>query len=134
MSHEAVEMSLADCLSALHSRDVGRVALATNSGPRIVPVNYGLIDESIVFRTSPYSELAQNAVDMELAFEVDDLDFTRHTGWSVVAYGKGARVDDEELRRVQRLADPEPWAMGQRNFYVKIAWRQLSGRRIGERT
>ncbi len=133
MSYEAVEMSLADCLSALHSRDVGRVAVATNSGPRIVPVNYGLLDEAIVFRTSPYSELAQNAVDSELAFEVDDLDFTRHTGWSVVAYGNGARVDDDELRRVRRLADPEPWVMGQRNCYLKIAWRTLSGRRIGDR-
>lgn len=133
MTHEAIEMSLADCLSALRSRDVGRVAMATGSGPRIVPVNYGMLDEAIVFRTSPYSELAQNAVDVDLAFEVDDLDFAQHTGWSVVALGQGSRVEDEELLRVRRVADPEPWVRGQRNFYLKISWHDLTGRRIGPR-
>lgn len=133
MSLHAIELSLSECLANLHSTDVGRVAIATPQGPRIVPVNYGLLDEAVVFRTSPYSELAQQAIGAELAFEVDSLDFAAHTGWSVVAYGVGAAVDREELARVRRVADPEPWAAGQRTFYVKIAWRDLSGRRIGAR-
>lgn len=131
MSNQPIEMSLAECLQGLHSQDVGRVALSTPSGPRIVPVNYGLVDESIVFRTSAYSELAQGAIGAELAFEVDELDYTRHTGWSVVAYGVGASVEPDELKRVRRLSDPEPWAAGHRNFYVRIDWRDLTGRRIG---
>jgi hypothetical protein len=131
MSNFAAEMSLAECVAALHAHDVGRVAIVTAAGPRIIPVNYGVLDDGIVFRTSPYSELAQHAIGAELAFEVDDLDFTRHTGWSVVALGVGASVDGDELARVRRVADPDPWAAGARNFYVKVNWRDLSGRRIG---
>lgn len=131
MSNFAVEMSLAECLAALHTTDVGRIAMSTPSGPRIVPVNYGLLDDAIVVRTSAYSELAQHAIGAELAFEADELDFSRHTGWSVVAYGVGSSVDGEELVRVRRVADPQPWAAGNRSFYVRITWRDLTGRRIG---
>lgn len=132
MSNFAVEMSLAECVAALHSTDVGRVALATPSGPRIVPVNYGVLDDAVVVRTSAYSELAQHAIGAELAFEADDLDFSRHTGWSVVAHGVGSSVEGDELARIRRVADPEPWAAGNRAFYIKISWHDLTGRRIGD--
>lgn len=131
MSNFAVEMSIAECVSALHSTDVGRVAMVTPAGPRIVPVNYGVLDDAVVVRTSAYSELAQHAIGSELAFEVDDLDFSKHTGWSVVVHGVGATIEGEELSRVRRAADPEPWAAGSRAFYIKIGWRDLTGRRIG---
>ncbi|MDQ6687328.1 MAG: pyridoxamine 5'-phosphate oxidase family protein [Actinomycetota bacterium] len=67
---------------------MGRVAMATPLGPRIVPVNYGVHDDEIVFRTAPYSELSTYGWDTDLAFEVDDLDYVAHQAgawWPSVA-------------------------------------------------
>ena len=46
--------------------------MATPVGPRIVPLNYRVHGNSIVFRTAPYSELSSYGWDTDLAFEVDD--------------------------------------------------------------
>src|SRR5688572_3607376 len=53
---EPVELTVSECLGLLGGGVVGRVALSTRLGPRIVPVNYAMYDGAIIFRTSPYSE------------------------------------------------------------------------------
>jgi hypothetical protein len=107
--------------------------MATPVGPRIVPVNYSVLGEAIVFRTAPYSELSTYGWDTDLAFEVDDLDHEAHEGWSVVAIGRAHVVDDpDEVQRLRREREPEPWAAGSRHLYVRLAWRQLTGVRLGD--
>ena len=121
-----------ECRELLAGGVVGRVAMATPVGPRIVPVNYAVHDESIVFRTAPYSELSTYGWNTDLAFEVDHLDFETHLGWSVVAVGRAHVIDDpDEVQRIRAQWDPRPWAPGSRNLYVKLAWRELSGVRLG---
>ena len=36
-----------------------------------------------------------------------------------------------ELADIRSHWDPTPWAGGRRHLYVKIRWRDLTGRRIG---
>ena len=111
---------------------VGRVAMATPVGPRIVPVNYHVHGAAIVFRTAPYSELSSYGWDTDLAFEVDDYDPGTEAAWSVVALGRARVMDDpDEIRRVRAERDVWPWAAGSRNLFVKLAWRQLTGVRLG---
>jgi nitroimidazol reductase NimA-like FMN-containing flavoprotein (pyridoxamine 5'-phosphate oxidase superfamily) len=128
-----IEMSVEECLDLLRTNIVGRVALSTPVGPRIVPVNYAMHgDDTIVFRTAPYSELGTYGWNAELAFEVDHIDYDQHQGWSVVAYGRGELVEDaDEIADIRHSWDPRPWAEGQRNLYMKIVWHNISGRRIG---
>ncbi len=127
-----VELTVDECLELLSGGVIGRVALATPVGPRIVPVNYALYDDAIVFRTAPYSELGTYGWNNELAFEVDYIDYEKHQGWSVVALGRAQLVDDaDELRAIRESWDPRPWASGQRNLYMKLVWRDLTGRRLG---
>jgi uncharacterized protein len=129
----AVPLSTSECRHLLETRLVGRVAMATPVGPRIVPVSYRVHGEAIVFRTSPYSELSTYGWDTDLAFEVDELDHERHDGWSVVAIGRALVVDDpDEVRLIRREGEPQPWAAGSRHLYVKLVWRQLTGIRLGE--
>jgi nitroimidazol reductase NimA-like FMN-containing flavoprotein (pyridoxamine 5'-phosphate oxidase superfamily) len=132
-------MNTSTALSASESRElleggvVGRLAMATPVGPRIVPVNYAVHGDSIVFRTAPYSELSTYGWNTDLAFEVDHLDFETHQGWSVVAVGRAHVVDDpDEVQRIRSHWDPRPWAPGSRNLYVKLTWRELSGVRLGD--
>ena len=56
------ELSYTTCLARLRQEEVGRVAVCTSGGPRIVPVNYSVVDDdTLVFRTTPYSALGSNA-------------------------------------------------------------------------
>src|SRR4051812_20203936 len=54
---EPVELTVDECVDLLNGGVFGRVALSTPVGPRIVPVNYAMYGDDIVFRTTPYSEL-----------------------------------------------------------------------------
>src|ERR1700712_4088821 len=121
--NSSVPLGTAECRDLLASGVVGRVAMATPVGPRIVPVSYSLHGDAIVFRTSPYSELSTYGWDTELAFEIDDLDYGTNQGWSVLAVGRARVVrDPDEVQRIRREWEPRPWAPGMRNLYVALAW------------
>jgi nitroimidazol reductase NimA-like FMN-containing flavoprotein (pyridoxamine 5'-phosphate oxidase superfamily) len=127
-----VELTIEECLELLSGGVVGRVAMSTPVGPRIVPVNYAMYGDAIVFRTTPYSELGTYGWNNDLAFEIDHLDYDTHQGWSVVAIGRAELVEDpEELRDIKTTWDPRPWAPGARNLYMKLTWRDITGRRLG---
>jgi nitroimidazol reductase NimA-like FMN-containing flavoprotein (pyridoxamine 5'-phosphate oxidase superfamily) len=129
----SVQLSTSECRDLLEGGVVGRVAMATPVGPRIIPVNYSVDGDAIVFRTAPYSELSTYGWDTELAFEVDHLDYETHQGWSVVAIGRAHVVDDpDEVQRIRHKWEPRPWAPGSRNLYLKLAWRELTGLRLGD--
>ena len=133
MNAAPVELTQDECLTLLRSGVVGRVAYMTPDGPRIQPVNYAVHGNSVVFRTAAYSELGTLGRNAELAFEIDQLDFETHLGWSVVAVGSARVVDDaDELADIRESWDPRPWASGTRTMYLKITWRILTGRRLGQ--
>lgn len=130
--NEPIELTVEECLELLAGGVVGRVALSTPIGPRIVPVNYAIDGDSIVFRTTPYSLLGSYGWNVEIAFEIDNIDYDRHQGWSVVAVGRAEIVDDpEDVRRIRENWDPRPWAAGPRNLYLRLVWRDVTGRRLG---
>ena len=130
--NEPVELDHEKCLDLLVGGIVGRVAVCTPDGPHIVPVNYAVVEDSIVFRTKPFTVLGANAWHSRLAFEIDHLDYERHRAWSVVASGRGEMVEDAgELAAIRAVRDPQPWAAGTRALYVRLRWEKLTGRRLG---
>jgi nitroimidazol reductase NimA-like FMN-containing flavoprotein (pyridoxamine 5'-phosphate oxidase superfamily) len=125
------ELSAEECRHLIRDGGVGRVAFRTPSGQQIVPVNFTLHGDSIVFRTNPYSELGSYGADSEAAIEVDVLDQERRTGWSVVARGRLHVVSSpRELAAIRSDGDPQPWADGVRRLYLKLTWRDITGRRV----
>lgn len=133
MASEVEELSPAACQQLLMGGVFGRVAVCTADGPRILPVNYSVVGESVVFRTSAYGVVATHDWTSPMAFEVDHVDYEDQRGWSVVAVGRGERVDDpEELAEIKRTWDPRPWAAGTRPLYVRLEWTELTGRRLGQ--
>ena len=126
------ELDLQECERLLKSGVVGRVALSTPEGPHIVPVNYAVVDGTIVVRTTSYSVLGTYGRNAMLAFEVDHVDHERHVGWSVVARGRAwAEVDPDQVSRIRSGWQPRPWATGKRNLYLRIRWETLTGRCLG---
>ena len=129
---EPVELTVEECLELLQGGVVGRVALSTPMGPRIVPVNYAMYEDAIVFRTTPYSELGTYGWNTDLAFEIDHIDYDHHQGWSVVAIGRSALVDDPaELADIRANWDPTPWAGGVRSLFIRVPCSELTGRQLG---
>lgn len=129
---ESLQLSEAECARLLRGNVVGRVAVSTPNGPYLVPVNYAIVDDAVVIRTSPYSILGTHGRDAVLAFEVDHVDHASQHGWSVVVRGRAEVVTDpDELDHIQAVWAPRPWASGSRNLVLRLPWTEVSGRRIG---
>ncbi|MFJ9846658.1 helix-turn-helix domain-containing protein [Kitasatospora sp. NPDC101155] len=120
----------AACWRKLDRRGVGRVVLMAPRGLVALPVNYRVLDATILFRTEADGTLAK-AAGSEIAFEVDQLDEVFATGWSVLVNGTVSLVSDEEAVRWSRQhADPRPWAGGPRDTWMRIRPTGISGRII----
>jgi hypothetical protein len=130
--NQPFELSTEECQELLSAGLVGRVAVSTPVGPHIVPVNYAVVDDTVVIRTSPYGILGSHARGSIVAVEVDQFDYPRQRGWSVVARGRAEAVTGaEELDHIRSVWDPHAWASGQRNLYLRVRWSELTGRRLG---
>jgi transcriptional regulator with XRE-family HTH domain len=129
MRRPKVERLAADeCLRLLAPGGVGRVLIVTESGPEALPVNFTLIDDTVVFRTSPETVLAAH-LDEQVGFEADRLDEAMSRGWSVLLAGHARRVYDPAV--FWRAHDTvEPWVGGERDLCVRIEADRVSGRRI----
>jgi len=130
--NEPFELPLEECRELLSAGLVGRVALCTPVGPHVVPVNYAVVDDAVVLRTSPYSVLGSHARGSLLALEIDQFDYERQRGWSVMARGRAQAVTSAaELDHIRSVWAPHAWAAGQRNLYLRVRWSELTGRRLG---
>jgi uncharacterized protein len=119
-----------ECWRLLGSAVVGRVAITMQALPVIFPVNYTVIDATIVFRTSPGSKLSAAARQDVVAFEVDDYERADRSGWSVLVVGRSEVVHDLDVTGKVLAAGLEPWAGGRRTDLVRITPGFVSGRRI----
>jgi nitroimidazol reductase NimA-like FMN-containing flavoprotein (pyridoxamine 5'-phosphate oxidase superfamily) len=128
-----VDLPREECLRLLSSHSFGRLAVSTGEGaPLIRPVNYVFDDrsQSVVFRTAHGSKFHALLRSANAAFEIDGIDETSRTGWSVVMRG----VTDEvvgptEIRRLENLG-LDLWAPGTKAHWMYIRAWTVSGRRI----
>ena len=91
------EISTDECLQLLGDRTFGRLAFLDHKAdlPMIMPFNYVLHANRIVFRTGADSHLGRALFrePVGVAFEVDGLEPVDKTGWSVVVRGHANRGD-----------------------------------------
>jgi len=129
--HGLEVIALEECLTLLASRPYGRIAYLDAGSPSIVPVNHLVDGPSVVLRSLDGGKLAAAIFERPVAFELDDLDFTTRSGWSVVVRGRAEIVEDEDAARYQAWLDS--WAVkdGARTTWVRIVADEVSGRRLG---
>ncbi|WP_406005181.1 pyridoxamine 5'-phosphate oxidase family protein [Streptomyces sp. NBC_00637] len=124
------QLSRTECGDLLSTHGVGRLAVSTTHGPLIVPVNYTVIDGTIVFRTAR-GATPSLAPGTPVAFEVDRIDDAFSQGWSVLVRGHARLVTDvAEAQRLAQQARSRPWAGGRRDLWVRIEPYAVTGRRI----
>jgi uncharacterized protein len=107
---------------------LARIVWTGPDGPAIVPVNFTVADGFLWFQTSPGSRLASECCDQQVLVEVDHVDPTSHTGWSVVVTGRAACLASAEDRGL--LGDLQVWPTGPRQLLIKVAPDELTGRRL----
>ena len=68
--------------------------------------------------------------EYKVAFEIDEIDNSERTGWSVLLQGSAHHVDSETERGSVRASRVEPWARGNKDHYIRIMPTRITGRRI----
>ena len=123
------ELSLTECYALLGGETLGRLAyVARQDTPDIVPVNYLLDGRDILILSGPGPKLSAADRGAVVAFEVDALDRTSHTGRSVVVVGRASRLRTADQYRLS--ARPAPWASGPRHAVIRIQPTRVSGRHL----
>ncbi len=125
-------MTLEECLGLLSTQHVGRLCVIENGFPLAFPVNYRLVPNvdggaAIVVRTRPGSVLDQDEV--RVGFELDGIDGSTETGWSVVVRGTLHRAEATTTPAWLRSWDPRPW-IGQRDSWLYVTPLEITGRRL----
>jgi nitroimidazol reductase NimA-like FMN-containing flavoprotein (pyridoxamine 5'-phosphate oxidase superfamily) len=128
--HGLEVLGLDECLTLLASRPYGRVAYIDAGAPAIVPVNHLIDGSTVVLRSMDGGKLGAALFERAVAFEVDDLDVTTHSGWSIVVRGRAEIIDAEEARAYDSWLDS--WAVkdGTSTTWVRILADEVSGRRL----
>jgi nitroimidazol reductase NimA-like FMN-containing flavoprotein (pyridoxamine 5'-phosphate oxidase superfamily) len=128
-SGQLLALSREQCFDLLGTQQVGRVVFCDDHGPLALPVSYVVQDETILVRTEPMNTLARHLRESATcAFEVDEIDPTLHSGWSVLVRGSASTV--RHLSPDPQARWPGPWAPGERHLLLRITPDELSGRRI----
>lgn len=115
------------CLSLLGTVPFGRLAITIGALPTIVPINFRVDGDRILFRTGVGTKLDAATSGAVVAFEADDYDPMYHSGWSVVVTGIAQAVDDPDDAALR--ATPR-WAPAQGERLVQVTADEISGRRL----
>lgn len=122
------ELSERECWGRLRAEAYGRLAVIGPDGPMIYPVNAIVDHGSIVFRTNEGEKLDSIRADPRVSFEVDGLEPSGATAWSVIVRGTATEVTRmHEGLDVTELG-VTPWQAGAKPSFVRIEPTSISGR------
>lgn len=117
-----------ECLALLATRPVGRLAVAERDnelGPLVVPVNFLLDGDTIVFRSDSGDKL-RLLREHPVSFQVDEFDDLLREGWSVLVRGRAEPATPSQIERLHL----HTWAPGEKATWIQLRPRRVSGRRI----
>jgi len=132
---DVVELERAEAMRLVAAAPFGRVLFTRDALPAIRPVNH-LVDEDdvIVVRTRLTSRLTgavQANAPVVVAYQVDDIDAVRRTGWSVMVTGLARTVTDPaRVARYEQLL--RPWVGRVMDTVVAIEPEIVTGIRLLE--
>jgi nitroimidazol reductase NimA-like FMN-containing flavoprotein (pyridoxamine 5'-phosphate oxidase superfamily) len=130
MPESTTALQVNECWALLRGSEVGRIALVTEAGPEIFPVNFVVDHGSIVFRTTDGTKLEAMSLDQRVAFEVDGGDRASGEARSVIVKGLGRLIDGaHELFDATGLP-LYPWDVAPKHRFVRIEPQAITGRRF----
>ena len=119
------------CLSLLTTVAIGRVGVSIDALPVILPVNFLVLEDWILFRTVPGTKLDAAMQRSVAAFEADDHAADGSWGWSVLVRGYAHDLRDGRSVPAAGALHPWPFPHGEANHVVGIEATMVTGRRFG---
>jgi nitroimidazol reductase NimA-like FMN-containing flavoprotein (pyridoxamine 5'-phosphate oxidase superfamily) len=123
------EMSESECRDRLRSVPVGRLAYLEDGVPVIRPVNFSVVDDSVVIWTVPTANGAPAAGGM-VAFEADEIAPSAHTGWTVLATGRAEAVTDIDDLIASADVARRPWVSAGGDRALRLRLTKLVGHQL----
>ncbi len=121
------ELTAEECWEALRDDEFGRLAYVLGDEVELVPINYAVDGESLLFRTAEGSKLLGIVMRPDVAFEIDSFDEERAV--SVVVHGQARKLEEDEEHRAENLP-LRPWVDTLKYNVVEISPTRITGRRF----
>lgn len=125
------ELTRDQCLDLLRSHlFLGRIGYVVDGLPIIVPVNFVVDGESVVYSTAKGSKLSWLSNHSRVAFQADHDRPSDRSGWSVLIHGTAREVTDPAEVETLREGSLRSWAVPSADHWVRISIDRISGRRL----
>jgi nitroimidazol reductase NimA-like FMN-containing flavoprotein (pyridoxamine 5'-phosphate oxidase superfamily) len=121
------ELAELDCWELLREQEFGRLAFHLVNEVHIVPINYAVSGERLVFRTAEGSKLLGITMNHDVAFEIDQYDEDHAT--SVVVRGTARELEGDEADIAEQLP-LRPWVPTAKFSIVEIRPTEVTGRKF----
>jgi uncharacterized protein len=121
------ELSQEECWDLLRSEELGRLAFRLAEDLYIVPVNYAVDGETLLFRTNGGNKLFGIELWPSVAFEVDRV--LGETALSVVVRGRARRLEEPEEHRADQVP-LHPWIDTPKYYVVEVTPDEVTGREV----
>jgi len=120
-----LELSIDECWDMLEADEFGRLAYRLVDEVHLVPINYGVDGDTLLFRTAEGDKLLGVVMHPEVVFEIDDHD--ERSAHSVVVRGTARHLEEREEHRADDIG-LRPWLGTLKYDVVEIRPTTLSGR------
>lgn len=114
-----------ECWQLLRQHELGRLGFHLLDQVHVVPINYTVDHETVLFRTAEGNKLLGVVMHGDVVLEIDDHD--EHTAWSVVVRGIARLLDEASAHRADDLP-LRPWVDSPKYNVVEITPTEISGR------
>lgn len=123
----------AECLTLLREYDYGRLGVVDGTQPLVLPINYAMDGERVVFRTGDGGKFQALVRGAKAALEIDSVSSETRSGWNVLVQGRVEQVESSaEIERLSAVCPLLPWAPGDRSHWMRLTPARIGGRRVGE--
>jgi nitroimidazol reductase NimA-like FMN-containing flavoprotein (pyridoxamine 5'-phosphate oxidase superfamily) len=123
-------LDAAECRRLLPTAAIGRIAFTEAAMPSIQPAAFAISGQDVVIPTGLGSKMAAGSRSAVVAFEVDDYDLARRTGWNVTVIGPSRLISDPgQITELDALG-VLPWTPTDVHCYIALHMAVVRGRRI----
>lgn len=117
-------LSTEECWELLRADEFGRLAYRMSDEVHLVPINYAIDADTILFLTGEGNKLLGVTMHPEVVFEIDAYDDER--AHSVIVRGLARRLEEDEEHRAENVP-LRPWVSTPKYNVVEITPTQISG-------
>lgn len=121
-----------ECEELLAGSSLGRIAVLVDGRPQIFPVNHVFDRESrcVAFPTNAGTKLHAALNWPFVAFEIDAMNETETSGWSVLVGGHAEEITDKS--EIAQLSSQRTvvWRASEHEQWIRIVADTITGRRI----